>query len=188
MPSWLDSWLLHELAYKFCFSRDTVMQSGILKMVTHFKTLLSLRIFIYVSPPGCGSAMKMLCPLGQSRVMLFYFGVLDLKRCVTWTSSSLKYSENWLRIRDTTWRDMILKESREVNDQAPGIPSLRQFWVILIEGPDILGQHRWIIPNESVQIWFINRRNNCCCLKTPKLNVCKQWLICGLWDEILLSD
>ena len=117
MQSWLDSWLFYELSCKPFWSRATVMECGRLKMTTDFKTLLSLRVCIYVSPPECGSALEMLCPLEQGRVMLFWFWVLALKILVTCTSS-LKYSllGNWLRVRDTTWREMILQERREVND------------------------------------------------------------------------
>ena len=128
----------------------------------------------------------MLCPLVQSRVMLFYFGVLDFVIC-DFNFIFFKILRELTEIRDTTWRDMILQESREVNDQASGIPSLRQFSVILIEGPDILGQQRWVIPNEICSNLIYKQRNNWFCLKILKPNVCKRWLIYGLWDGILLS-
>ena len=128
----------------------------------------------------------MLCPLVQSRVMLFYFGVLDFVIC-DFNFIFFKILRELTEIRDTTWRDMILQESREVNDQASGIPSLRQFSVILIEGPDILGQQRWVIPNEICSNLIYKQRNNWFCLKILKLNICKRWLIYGLWDGILLS-
>ena len=70
-------------------------------MVTHFKTLPSLKIFIYVSPPECELAIEKLCPLVQSRVMLFYFGVLDFVICDL-NFIFFKILRELTEIRDTT--------------------------------------------------------------------------------------